>query len=94
MDVIKIGQHIIAALQLEKPKAYRDILRILGKNEIIPLDLGERIEKMGGFRIILAHGYERVAFKEVYELHLRTSDFEDFIFHVTRFLDTQQKRDS
>lgn len=87
MDVIKIGQHIIAALQLEKPQTYRDVLRILGENNIVPEELFKRIQRMGGFRVILAHEYESIDRETVYKLHLRTMDFEEFIYNINKFLE-------
>ena len=89
MDVIRVGQHIIAALQLEKPKTYRDTLRILGENRIIPFELGRKIEKMGGFRVVLAHDYEKVSTEDIYRLHLKTDDFMDFILAIEQFLEKQ-----
>jgi uncharacterized protein YutE (UPF0331/DUF86 family) len=88
MDVIRTGQHIISAQQLEKPKSYKDVVRILGENKIIPGQLAERIQKMGGFRVILAHEYNKVTPEKIYELHLRTQDFKDFIYHITKFLES------
>lgn len=88
MDVIKISQHTIAALQLEKPRTYRETLHILGENNIIPMELAQRIEKIGGFRVILAHEYERVTPEYVYKLHLRTDDLREFVKAMARFLES------
>ena len=92
MDVIRTGQHIISAQQLEKPKSYKDVIRILGENKVIPNKLADRIQKMGGFRVILAHEYNKVTPERIYELHLRTEDFKDFICQITKFIEFSESK--
>lgn len=86
MDVIAISQHLIAALQLEKPRSYSDIFRILRENEVFPQSLFEKFEKAGGFRVLLAHEYRRLRPEKIFELSMRSSDFRQFINFVADFL--------
>ncbi len=86
MDVISISQHLIAALELEKPRSYSDIFRILRENEVFPPALLEKFEKAGGFRVLLAHEYRRLKPEKIFELSLRSSDFREFINFVANFL--------
>ncbi len=86
MDVLAISQHLIAALELEKPRSYSDIFRILRENEVFPQALFEKFEKAGGFRVLLAHEYRRLKPEKIFELSLRSADFREFINFVADFL--------
>ena len=63
---IDLGQHLIAERGLTVPTAYRQVFRVLAEAALIDPDLGQRLERWGGFRNVIAHQYgtldvERVA---------------------------------
>jgi uncharacterized protein YutE (UPF0331/DUF86 family) len=88
--VLDIGNHMISRLEFKKPETYQDILLILGKNSILPVEFSEKIAKMAGFRNILVHGYTDIDKSIVYD-HLKEdlTDFEKFIQYITQYLKNQ-----
>lgn len=91
--VLDIGNHLISRLDLKKPEIYQDILLILGKNEILPIEFSEKIAKMAGFRDILVHGYIDIDETLVYN-HLKEDlkDFDDFINYIIQYLKNQNNK--
>ncbi len=57
---INIANHLCARLLHEAPQSYADCFLLLGKHELLPADLSERLGKMTGFRNLLVHGYGKV----------------------------------
>jgi uncharacterized protein YutE (UPF0331/DUF86 family) len=55
--VIDIGEMIISAKNLEKPESYREVIEILGKENILPREFSEKFAPSASFRNILVHGY-------------------------------------
>lgn len=53
--VLDIGNHIIAEEGFEGLDDNEDIIRILGEEGIISLDLAERMKGLAGFRNIIVH---------------------------------------
>jgi uncharacterized protein YutE (UPF0331/DUF86 family) len=78
--VIDIGEIIISGLRLPRPEEAREVIEILGKNEIIPLSFSEDFASVAGFRNILVHEYADVDLNKVYD-HLQ-NDLQDFDFYA------------
>lgn len=64
---IDIASYIVSRNALGNPTHYRDLFLFLGRAEILPPLLVERLEKMAGFRNILIHEYEEVDENRVYQ---------------------------
>jgi len=79
-SVLDIGEIIISMKDLEKPEEYKDIIEVLGKENILPMDFAERFAPAAGFRNILVHKYTEVDIDELYE-HLK-QDLSDFDFYA------------
>jgi uncharacterized protein YutE (UPF0331/DUF86 family) len=77
-SVLDIGEIIISMKDLEKPEDYKDIIEILGKENILPREFAKKFAPAAGFRNILVHKYTEVDIDELYE-HLR-QDLKDFDF--------------
>jgi uncharacterized protein YutE (UPF0331/DUF86 family) len=57
---IDVGEHIIAAEQLQAPESYADVFVGLSEHGWLTEELTERLQKMAGFRGVLVHIYEDV----------------------------------
>lgn len=66
--VFDLGSHIIAERGLETPDTYADILRVLGKADILPAELQAGTAGMAGFRNLLVHDYLRLDPARVFRL--------------------------
>lgn len=59
-QVIDLANHLIKTRDLTIPKSSRDSFQVLNEASIIPVDLGERLERMVGFRNIAVHEYQEL----------------------------------
>lgn len=66
--VFDLGRHLLVKTGLGKPNDYRDILILLGRNNIIPFDFLERIKGMAGYRNRLVHMYNEIGYEELYNI--------------------------
>lgn len=65
--VIDIGEIIIADLELSKPEDARDVIDILGQENIIPDKFAYHFGPITGFRNALVHDYLDIDYKTVYK---------------------------
>lgn len=88
---LEIGNHIISRCGFERPKEYREIFLVLGKNSIIPYTFAERLIPMVKFRNRLVHLYWDVSKEDVYNIIKNNlSDIEEFIHHIAVFLEKEK----
>lgn len=85
--LLDIGNHIISIKNLEKPKEYKDIILILGRNNIIPEDFAEKIYKMAGLRNISIHAYLDIDKQELVTHLKKIDDFKSFMKFIAEFLE-------
>ncbi len=77
---VDLAEAVIAFKKFRKPSTMRECFDILYEEDIIPLDLSERLVKMVGFRNILAHDYELINYDIVCKvLKEDIEDIERFI---------------
>jgi len=88
-DVLDIGAHIISAQGLGIPADYKDIISILGSNEIIPSGFAKQIEGMAGFRNILEHEYVKLDLNKLFDNFQRLDDFRQFARYIVDFIEKQ-----
>ena len=81
--VFDLSRHLLVKTGLGKPNDYRDILILLSKNKIIPLDFMEKIKGMAGYRNRLVHMYNEISHEELYKII--TTRLDD-IRELTAFL--------
>jgi uncharacterized protein YutE (UPF0331/DUF86 family) len=84
---LDVGSHVVSDDRLGEPDTNRDVFRLLGKAGIVPVDLGERLERMAGFRNVVVHLYQDVDLgivRDVVENHL--GDLLDFAEAIRRIL--------
>lgn len=82
--IFTIGNQIIADANLRKPGSYREILQILGENEIISEDLHLKLSPYAALRNRLVHTYWKISSNELLELCEDLSPFKEFMETVVR----------
>jgi uncharacterized protein YutE (UPF0331/DUF86 family) len=70
---LDVASHIVSDERLGEPDTNRDVFRLLERAQIVPADLGTRLERMAGFRNVVVHLYQEVDLgivRDVVENHL------------------------
>lgn len=79
-SVIDLAEAIISYKKFRKPTTLSDTFYILNEENIITVDLREKMIKMTGFRNTIAHDYTKLNYDIVYNvLHNNLADMEDFL---------------
>jgi len=60
-------RYIVSAKKLGIPETYRDLIRMLRDNGILPIELAARMEEYVGLRNILVHRYIAIDHERLYE---------------------------
>ena len=83
-----IASYLIAQLGLNSPDEPENVFTVLGREEILPKDLAQRMVGMVRFRNILVHDYLEIDSTLVHaHLQAELDDFDQFAQHITnRFL--------
>jgi uncharacterized protein YutE (UPF0331/DUF86 family) len=88
---IDIANHLIKRFKMGIPKSSADSFSLIGAKGVLPRELGQRLEKMVGFRNISVHDYTNLDLDIV--ARVITMDLDDllrFTDQVKEFLDTHQ----
>jgi uncharacterized protein YutE (UPF0331/DUF86 family) len=89
--VLDIGNHLIAIENWRSPKDYKDIIKILGEQAVLPHVFAKRIEKMAGLRNILIHSYLEIDQDEIINSLKELDDIKEFIRHIKHYLENSKK---
>ncbi len=85
--VFGTGVYFIAALGLDKPEAYHDILDVIAKHGVVDKNLAYRLENLANMRNLLAFDRERTDLDEVHGLiQNRLDDLDEFARQVENYL--------
>jgi uncharacterized protein YutE (UPF0331/DUF86 family) len=85
--VFDIGRHIIAKHAGKAAVEYKEIARLLGRNEVISMGLSEKLVLMAGYRNRLVHLYHAVREEELYTIMTdNLLDIEAFVKEIGAFL--------
>lgn len=86
--IIDIGNHIIAAKGLGKPKDYRSVLEILGDRDVLPQDFTQALLPLVGLRNRLVHEYDTIDRKLLFENLKQNLDyFKGFAELIVNYLE-------
>jgi uncharacterized protein YutE (UPF0331/DUF86 family) len=83
---IDLGLHVLADFPARLPETNRGVFKALHREELISADLAERLERMAGFRNILAHGYADVINERVYAALGERNDVRSYVEQLDRYL--------
>lgn len=85
---LDIGNHIISRSGLQRPREYKDIFIILGKEGILPYAFAERLVPMVKFRNRLVHLYWEISKEELYGIiQTNLQDIEEFVQYIVQYLE-------
>lgn len=71
---IDLGLHVLADFPSRLPETNRGVFKALHREGLVGEDLASRLERMAGFRNVLAHGYAHVVAERV---HATLSELDD-----------------
>lgn len=57
---LDLAFHICAHNKLHPPSTYREVFEVLRENDLIPTDLGKKMERWAGLRNVIAHRYDTI----------------------------------
>lgn len=85
-----ICNHILAKVARKVPESYVSCFEAMSDMGIVSEDLLSRLKRMARFRTLLVHRYWTVDPQKVLEIaREHTSDFEEFLQQVSRWLEEQ-----
>jgi uncharacterized protein YutE (UPF0331/DUF86 family) len=87
---LDIAQHLISDEGLREPMSYRETFVVLAENGILDQRHLPVFEKMGAFRNLIVHYYERLDDQVVFGIFKnQLSDFDLFTDQIIRYLETR-----
>lgn len=85
---IDLGAHILADFPRAQPDSYADVFRLLAREKVITAELSEHLQRMAGFRNLLAHGYADLVPAAVHGNLARLDDIRSYVGQVTPYLES------
>lgn len=82
---LDLGRHVILGRRLGELEGYRDVGEILHKNDVIPVELSERLAAWADMRNALIYLYWDVDYERLYEI--ATTELPDFDKYAQCILD-------
>ncbi len=87
---IDINTHIITRGNMESPDDYEGTFRMLGKNNIVPFELGDKIAGSVGLRNRMVHGYEKVQVKRMLDdISNGVNQYFEYMKHIEAYVEKQ-----
>lgn len=85
---IDLAEAVIAFKDFRRPTTFSEAFNILEEDNLISSDLAEKLANMAKFRNIIAHDYEDIDFRIIYNvLQDHLEDIEEFVKQTTKKLD-------
>lgn len=86
--IFDVGRHIIAKHAGKAAVEYKEIARLLGRNEVISEGLSQRLALMAGYRNRMVHLYHAVKEEELYTIMTENLlDIEGFVKEISAFME-------
>jgi len=76
---IDLGDEIVMANHLGMPSTYKEIFRLLTRNEYIGKDMGEELSNLVFYRNLLSHEYYDLTEEDVFEVFKKISIVKKFV---------------
>lgn len=86
---VDLGLHILADRPVAMPETNRGVFSALVAEGLIEPELGPCLEKMAGFRNVLAHGYVELVAEHVHANLAQLDDVRRYIRQVSEYLREQ-----
>ena len=89
-SALSLCYHVSAKKLKKAPGDYVECFTILADDEIIPLDLSEKLQKMARFRNMLVHMYWKIEYEVIFDiLQDSLDDLRQFSHAITALLKPQ-----
>jgi len=85
---IDLALHVLADLPRPLPETYRGVFVALGRERLIRQELVSRLERMAGFRNVLAHGYSELMAERVHGALGELDDVRSFVKELSEHLES------
>jgi uncharacterized protein YutE (UPF0331/DUF86 family) len=87
-SAIDLAEALIAFRRYRKPNTMREGFEILKEEGVLPSKFADEFSKITGFRNAMAHGYENLDPRVVYDvLQNKTKDVEKYLAFIQKTLD-------
>lgn len=85
--MIDICEMIISSEKLRRPDTYREVILVLGQQDIIPKEFAKKLAPAAGFRNVLVHMYTDINLEKLYSyLQNDIDDLELFAEYIAKYL--------
>ena len=85
--VIDLAEALVAFTNFRKPTTMRDAFDILQEEGVLGREFVENFVKIVGFRNAIAHDYQKLDFKKVYDvLQEKLPQVEQFLEYIKKYL--------
>jgi len=82
---LDIGNYIISSIGKYSPTTYIEIVEILVKENILPLDFSDIAKNMVKFRNLIVHEYLYINLERVYSFLEKINDVKKFLKYLTEY---------
>jgi uncharacterized protein YutE (UPF0331/DUF86 family) len=88
---LDIGQHMIAREGFRLPEDNKDVIAVLGENDVLPGVLLPNLIAMARFRNLIVHDYARIDDQIVLDIvKRRLGDFDAFAQAIVRYVEASK----
>ncbi|PIQ67999.1 MAG: hypothetical protein COV91_06330 [Candidatus Taylorbacteria bacterium CG11_big_fil_rev_8_21_14_0_20_46_11] len=88
--ILDVGQHLLAQVAQRTAHEYKEAIKLLGEEKIIPFPFADENEKMASFRNMLVHEYDKVDLAQVHDYLQKAPDiFRAFAKYFVEFMEKQ-----
>ncbi len=89
--ILDVGQHLLSRFTKKTAREYKEVIKMLGEENIIPKDFSVKNIEMAKFRNLMVHDYDKVKLEDVYKYVKEAPPiFRDFSRYYIEFMDKQK----
>ena len=90
--ILDIGQHLLTRYAQRTAKEYKEVIAMLGEEQIITAEFAVANIEMAKFRNLMVHDYDKIDETMVYDYIQKAPDiFRQFAKYFVEFMDKQEE---